>query len=396
MTPPAVHPTRDTVDYHAVFAALPAPKLVLASDGTVLDMNDAFRTAFAVPPEALVGHALADVLPASAARRELLASVRAAARTGRPQTVGPLPSDGAGRAPWWLLTTTPAADPDGRVTALVLRAADVTAVMTGTGTGARDGAGPPAVVDALVQAVGVERAETDALHGAVLTDLPAVAGLELDVRYRPAHARSRVGGDWYDAFVRPSGDLVVVVGDVTGHDVAAAAGMRQLRGTLRTLGYAEGTGPAATLSRAERTLAGLGAPVTATALVAALGPPGAGDRLRWASAGHLPPVLVRADGRAAPLPGAPELLLGVDPGTARTDRTASLGPGETLLLFTDGLVERRGESVARGLERLVARLPGLRRADGVLDLDALLDRCCPGDREDDVTVLAARRAPAPA
>lgn len=395
MTPPAVHPERETVDYHAVFAALPAPKLVLTPDGTVVDMNDAFRTAFAVPPDALVGHALADVLPASAARRELLASVRAAARSGRPQTVGPLPSDGAGRAPWWLLTTTPAVDPDGRITALVLRAADVTAVMTPAAlAGARVGTGPPAVLDALVQAVGVERAETEVLHGAVLTDLPAVAGLELEVRYRPAHARSRVGGDWYDAFVRPSGDVVLVVGDVTGHDVAAAAGMRQLRGTVRTLGYAEGTGPAATLSRAERTLAGLGAAVTATAVVAALDPPGSGGGLRWASAGHLPPVLVRADGRATPLAGAPELLLGVDPATARTDRAAVLGPGEALLLFTDGLVERRGESVARGLERLVDRLRGVRRADGSLDLDALLDAC--PDRDDDVTVLAARRAPRPA
>lgn len=395
MTPPDVHPDRATVDYHAVFAALPAPKLVLTPDGTVLDMNDAFRSAFEVPPEALVGHALAEVLPASAARRELLASVRAAARTGRPQTVGPLPSGGDGGALWWLVTTTPAADPDGRVTALVLRAADVTAVVIPPATGARGGTSPPSVVDALVQVVGAERAETDLLHGAVLTDLPAVPGLGLDVRYRPARARSRIGGDWYDAFVRPSGDVVLVVGDVTGHDVAAAAGMRQLRGTLRTLGYAEGAGPAATLSRAERTLAGLGTAVTATALVAALGPSGSGGGLRWASAGHLPPVLVRVDGRAALLPGAPELLLGVDPGTPRTDRAAALGPGETLLLFTDGLVERRGESVTSGLERLVAELPGVRRADGGLDLDALLDRCCPGDRDDDVTVLAAHRAQGP-
>lgn len=359
----------------------------------------------------MVGHLLGDVLPA-AARREVLAAVRAACRTARPQTVGPGPAGDGGGAPWWLLTVTPATGPTGAVTALVLRAADVTAVMVagdlgepeagalapaGPGGGpAPIGAGALPVVDALVHAVGVERAETDRLHGAVLTPLPAVPGLELDVRYRPAHARSRIGGDWYDAFVRPSGDTVLVVGDVTGHDVTAAAGMRRLRGTVRTLGYAEGTGPAATLSRAERTLAGLGGDVTATALVASLGPPGSDDVVRWASAGHLPPVLVRADGSAAPLPGAPELLLGVDPGTARTDRTVVLAAGESLLLFTDGLVERRGESVAHGLERLVATLPEVRRADGALDLDALLRRCGPPAGEDDVTVLAARRLPGPA
>ncbi|WP_187365298.1 PP2C family protein-serine/threonine phosphatase [Cellulosimicrobium cellulans] len=410
--PASEQPGPDGVDYHAVFAALPAPKLVVAPDGTVLDMNAAFRAAFEVPPEEVVGHGLGDVLPV-ASRREVLAAVRAAAHTARPQTVGPGPAGDGGAAPWWLLTVTPATGRTGAVTALVLRAADVTAVMVGgalapaalapaglvpaaPGGPAPAGAGPLPVVDALLHAVGVERAETDRLHGAVLTPLPAVPGLELDVRYRPAHARSRVGGDWYDAFVRPSGDTVLVVGDVTGHDVTAAAGMRRLRGTVRTLAYAEGTGPAATLSRAERTLAGLGGDVTATALVASLGPPGSDDVVRWASAGHLPPVLVRADGSAAPLAGAPELLLGVDPGTARTDRTVVLTAGESLLLFTDGLVERRGESVACGLERLVATLPEVRRAGGALDLDALLRRCGPPAGEDDVTVLAARRPPGPA
>lgn len=412
---PAARPARerpgpDDVDYHAVFAALPAPKLVVAPDGTVLDLNAAFRAAFEVPSAALVGHALGDLLPA-VSRRAVLAAVRSAARTVRPQTVGPGPSGDGGAAPWWLLTVTPATGPTGEVTALVLRVADVTAVMAGgevgapadaagapvvLGGSARGGTGPLPVVDALVQAVDVERAETDRLHGAVLTTLPAVPGLDLDVRYRPADARSRLGGDWYDAFVRPAGDTVLVVGDVTGHDVTAAAGMRRLRGTVRTLGYAEGTGPAATLSRAERTLAGLGGDVTATALVVSLGTPGTDDGVRWASAGHLPPVLVRGDGRAAPLPGDPELLLGVDPGTPRTDRTAVLAPGETLLLFTDGLVERRGESVACGLERLVGALPAARRPDGALDLDDLLRRCAPRAGDDDVTVLAVRRSPEPA
>ncbi|GIG35571.1 PP2C family protein-serine/threonine phosphatase [Cellulomonas pakistanensis] len=385
-------PTTPTtgVDYHAVFAALPAPKLVLGPDGTVLDVNAAFRAAFGEP--AVLGRPLADVLP-EPGRREVLASVRAAARTGRPQTVGPVPSPAAGGPRWWLLTTTPTTGPGRRVTALVLRAAEVTEVMPGPdGPTGRPGAGARAVVDALVEAVGIERAEAEVLHDSLLTELPAVPGLALDVRYRPAHARSPVGGDWYDAFVQPSGQAVLVVGDVTGHDVAAAARMRQLRGTLRTLGYAEDAGPAETLRRTERTLAGLGCAVTATVLVVAVAP--GGRELRWASAGHLPPVLVRADGSAVPLRGAPELLLGVDPGAARSDRSAALGPGETLLAFTDGLVERRGESVARGLERLVATLPDIRRADGTLDLDELLVRCCPGDGDDDVTVLTARRLPA--
>lgn len=390
MTPTPARPTPPPVDYHAVFAALPAPKLVLSPDATVLDVNAAFRAAFGEP--AVLGRSLADVLP-DEGRREVLTSVSTAARTGRPQTVGPVPSRGAGGTRWWLLTTTPATEPGGTVTALVLRAAEVTEVMPAPrGPDPVPGESAPTVVDALVAAVGIERAEAEVLQEGLLTALPAVPGLELDVRYRPAHARNPVGGDWYDAFVQPSGDTVLVVGDVTGHDVAAAARMRTLRGTLRTLGYAEDAGPAATLGRADRTLAGLGSAVTATVVVVAVAASGGG--LRWASAGHLPPVLVRADGSAAPLRGAPELLLGVDPGLARSDRTAVLGPGESLLLLTDGLVERRGESVARGLERLLATLPGVRRADGSVDLDLLLARCGPAEGEDDVTVLVARRPPA--
>jgi PAS domain S-box-containing protein len=392
------------VDYRSVFAALPAPKMVLSTDGVVLDVNAAFRAVFDGAPAHLVGRALADVLPGDA-RHELLAAVRSAARTGRPRTVGPVPSAGerpgtGGLPRWWLLTVTPATDPSGRVQALVLRAAEVTEVMapatdrTRRRARVRTDRAVPVVVDALVAAVSEERAAAEALQGSVLTELPRVPGLQLDVRYRPADARSRIGGDWYDAFVQPSGATMLVVGDVTGHDVAAAGDMGNVRATLRALGYAEDASPAVTLQRAEQTLAGLGSHATATAVVATVVASTAGSHhlVSWTSAGHLPPVVVRADGAVDLLVRAPELLVGIDPQTVRSDRHAVLHPGETLLLYTDGVVEHRGEPVTEGLRRLVAAVAAASQ-DGPVDLDALLatpDLCGGGD---DVTVLTARVPP---
>jgi hypothetical protein len=400
VTRPPAHPSPSPpadVDYRAVFAALPAPKLVLSPDGTVLDANAAFRAVFDDAPDDLVGRALADLLPDDV-RHEVLAAVRVAARTGRARTVGPVPSDDARPGPaarWWLLTATPTTAPAGPVPAIVLRAAEVTEVVAPEPRArrrGRAGRAVPTVVDALVAAVSEERAAADALQGSVLTALPAVPGLRLDVRYRPADARSRIGGDWYDAFVQPSGTAMLVVGDVTGHDVTAAGAMGHLRATLRALGYADDASPATTLERAERTLSGLGVPAMATALVASVAPSTAGAHhlVSWASAGHLPPAVVRADGTVDLLTRTPELLVGVDPGTVRSNRHAVLHPGETLLLYTDGLVERRGESVADGLGRLVAALATARSDDGAVDLDALLAVPLLGGGGDDVTVLAAR------
>ncbi len=252
-------------------------------------------------------------------------------------------------------------------------------------------------------ALAEQRDTARTLQLAMLTDhLPRSEDLRLAARYVPARLDAHVGGDWYDAVVLPDGATLLVIGDVTGHDVTAAAAMGQLRVALRALAVDRAQDPSALLARLESVVPSLGGePVLATCLVARVEPPGTGPgagrrALRWASAGHPPPLLVHPDGRAELLRTAPDVLLGVVPGgAARTDHRTELPAGCTLLLCTDGLVEHRDADLDDGLERLRAAGTALARAgDDDLGpaLDALLRAVEPAGG-DDVAVLAARFAP---
>jgi serine phosphatase RsbU (regulator of sigma subunit) len=184
---------------------------------------------------------------------------------------------------------------------------------------------------------------------------------------------------------------VVVIGDVVGHDSRAAAAMGQLRGLLRALAYGEDGALATVLTRVEHAARGLGVAAMATALVARLSPLADGaHELRWSSAGHLPPVLLAPDGSSRVLATAAERLLGVDPAAPRTEHRDRLAAGTTLLLFTDGLVERRGSDLDAGLERLRAAVADLGRAPLEELCDPVLRRLVPGAGEDDVALLAVR------
>jgi serine phosphatase RsbU (regulator of sigma subunit) len=170
--------------------------------------------------------------------------------------------------------------------------------------------------------------------------------------------------------------------------------MGQVRGLLRGISHSSGASPAEVLSRLDRAMAGLAPGVMATALVARLElpadlPPGS-VLMRWSDAGHPPPLVISPDGavRALDLPG--ELLLGVDPTAPRSDRCLVLPAGSTVLLHTDGLVERRDRDLDTGTAELVA---ALRNAAG-LPLEELCDRVLDQlflpDAEDDVALLALR------
>ena len=236
-----------------------------------------------------------------------------------------------------------------------------------------------------------QRVLSDRLQAALLTPPPLHPRLEVAVRYRPALHDAHVGGDWYDAFVQPGGDLVVVIGDVVGHDVRAAAAMGQLRGLLRALAYDDDGPLGAVLTRVERTAAGLGVATTATALVARLAPAAAGEQeLRWSSAGHLPPALLAPDGTTRVLEAPPDLLLGVHPDAPRAEHRDRLPAGTTLLLFTDGLVERRDSDLDAGTARLHAAVADLGRAPLEELCDTVLARLVPRAGEDDVALLAVR------
>lgn len=229
------------------------------------------------------------------------------------------------------------------------------------------------------------RVVSDALQQAMLPDLPAVPGLE--ARYRPADRTLAVGGDWYDVVELRDGRLALVVGDCVGHGLRSAAVMGQLRAAARAIVLEDGdaAGTLAALDRFAETLPG----AECTTVFCAVLDPAAG-RLAYSSAGHLPPLLRSADGAAAWLDQAGGAPLAVHRGE-RPQASRELLPGDTVVLFTDGLVERRGESLSAGLERLAHTVEEL-EAEGRLSLDELLTRMLPDGAADDVAALVHRVA----
>lgn len=246
---------------------------------------------------------------------------------------------------------------------------------------------------------GQQRDLADALQRSMLTEPPEPNHSHIVVRYRPAAAGAEVGGDWYDAFLQPEGATVIAIGDVVGHDTRAAAAMGQVRGLLRGIGYSSGGSPADILTELDRAIEGLALQTMATALVARLEQDDsdlrAGRvRLRWSSAGHPPPAVLTPDGRAILLDEEPpELLLGVAPETKRREHVTVLETGSTVLLYTDGLVERRDRDIDEGTAELCEVLRGC--AGLSLDdlCDVVLERLFLPDAQDDVAMLALRLHP---
>jgi len=234
------------------------------------------------------------------------------------------------------------------------------------------------------------------LQRSLLTAPPAPDHTQIAVRYVPAAESARVGGDWYDAFLQPAGDTVVVIGDVVGHDTAAAAAMGQLRGLLRGIAFHSGAGPRETLAGLDAAMEGLLLDTTATAVVARIEqtPPMRAEgltRIRWSNAGHPPPMLATPDGEVHQLLARrADLLLGILPESSRTEGEVVVDRGSTLLLYTDGLVERRDQDLQTGLSRLRRELADV--VDRPLEevLDALLERLLPEQSHDDVALLAVR------
>jgi GAF domain-containing protein len=230
------------------------------------------------------------------------------------------------------------------------------------------------------------------LQHAMLTPPPTVPGLELCARYLPA-GHDEIGGDWYDAFQIGPGRLALAVGDVVGHDITAAAAMGQLRAALRTLAMQEDLDPGGVLDRLAEVNQCLHITRFATAVFARLTRTGPGWSLTLASAGHLPPVLLEPHAAPRPLTRPTGIAL-VPSATAphRSTRLELTAPGTTVLLYTDGLVERRGVDLTDSIDELcrtAAELTGR-------PLDELCDRLlehAPGT--DDTALLALRLRPTP-
>ena len=243
-----------------------------------------------------------------------------------------------------------------------------------------------------------QRQLSERLQQALLTPPPEPDHLHVVVRYQPAGHEALVGGDWYDAFLQPDGATMVAIGDVVGHGGHSAAAMGQLRGLLRALAYDVDGPPSTILTRMEHAARGLAVSELATALLARIerhpDVPVSGRRvLRWSNAGHLPPVLMAPDGSTTLLETPPDLMLGVDADAPRRDHTAELKDGDTLLLVTDGLVERRGSDLDQGIAALRQALADLGGVPLEELCDALLARLVPARGEDDVALVAVRAYP---
>jgi serine phosphatase RsbU (regulator of sigma subunit) len=248
------------------------------------------------------------------------------------------------------------------------------------------------------------------LQQAMLTELPAVSGPQLGALYRPAAADELVGGDWYDAYplepaargsqppdgarLEPVLALALTVGDITGHDMHAATIMGQVRSMLRQADFDHpDRGPAAAVTAVENACTALDLDATGTLVHTHLSPAGGGAwHLSWTNAGHPPPLLLERPG------GRPERLAAHDPllwpglaGRPRTSQHRVLPAGATLLLYTDGLIERRGDDIDAAIDRAAVALAA---APANRPLPVLLEQLAaeiadPG-AADDMVLLAAR------
>ncbi|MFE0736028.1 PP2C family protein-serine/threonine phosphatase [Streptomyces sp. NPDC058855] len=328
------------------------------------------------------------------AREHSLAAV-AAARTGRPQHA----ADHPGGLPGTDDLPASALSPDRPLLAIPLTAHRLLGVITLTAPGPRFDADTGVMLVELARRVGIAldnarryeqyRDTAEALQRAQLTDLPDPPGLLLAARYLPATRGLNIGGDWYDAFLQPDGGLLAVIGDVTGHGLRAAVLMGQLRTALRAYAV-EDKSPGEILSHLHRMLCHLQPELYATAMIARFRP--GEPEVVWASAGHLPAVVRAADGSVRVLDAKPGVMLGIPVPFTYQDHRAELPPGSSMVLYTDGLVERRADGIDPGIGRLARSMAAFDTAELEQDLNAAADAVLKqllhdSERDDDVCLL---------
>jgi hypothetical protein len=245
-----------------------------------------------------------------------------------------------------------------------------------------------AVADALSRAAQHDRDRDLVMsvqRSLLASTMPELPGVRLGARYIPAEAQYGIGGDWYDAVPLADGRVMLIVGDVAGHGLEAAITMGQVRSAARAL--APANQPAGLLAALDQFVCDTFAEPLVTASAVVISP--AGQSLRYCLAGHPPPLLREPDGSVGALAGAGGALLGLGI-RDRPEQVVSFAPGSCLALFTDGLIERRGEGIDTGIARLARVLAAAPPADPEQLCDVLIRQSVPsGGRDDDTAVLCA-------
>ncbi|WP_308015330.1 SpoIIE family protein phosphatase [Cellulomonas chengniuliangii] len=226
----------------------------------------------------------------------------------------------------------------------------------------------------------------ETLQRAMLPEQAEVVGLDVWSYYAPNVEHAQVGGDWYDVLQISPEVVGVVIGDVVGHDVEAAAAMGQLRSVVRSYAY-EVTTPGPVLERVDQLVAGMRIPRSAALVLTTLSRDGEGWHVEYSRAGHLPALLVR-HGVVTPLSEASGPLIGFG-GRPRSTATAELTPGDVLIFYTDGLIERRDRALRDGVDALVDVAAGITAIDAAGIGEELLSRFADSP-EDDVAVVVVR------
>jgi serine phosphatase RsbU (regulator of sigma subunit) len=246
-----------------------------------------------------------------------------------------------------------------------------------------------------------ERATAMSLQSAMLTDLPEIPGLDIAAVYRPAAVHDLVGGDWYDSFriprepgtATPDTSLAIAIGDITGHDLHAAAIMGQVRSMLRQAVFDyPARGPHGAVTAMEHACLALPVHATGTLVLARLDRAHDTWTLTWTNAGHPPPLLCHPDGTVRTLDQHDLMFYpGFDnPPLPRTEHRRQIPPGSTILLYTDGLVDRPGSLFDDNLDMAAAILAAHRALQLDQLLNSLADRIAGPDHPDDIALLAVR------
>ncbi|WP_421742633.1 SpoIIE family protein phosphatase [Cellulomonas sp.] len=263
---------------------------------------------------------------------------------------------------------------------------DADAVVTAAHLGRRAGLALDNVRLALA-----DRTAALTLQHSLLPEIPHIPGLDVATAYIPSGRRAEVGGDWFDVLPLPDGAIGLAVGDVVGHDLRAAAAMGQLRSLLRSYAW-EGSSPGEVLARADELVRGLDIADISTCAYLRWRSNGDGAHVTYARAGHPPPLLRLAGGEVRALDQGLSTPIGLA-GPGGAEATIDVPSSATLVLYTDGLVERRDRGLREGIALLTAELSSMPDdVDATTVKDRLVDRFIGPNQEDDVCLLVVRRA----